>query len=74
TAFDKIIQDHHCERIKTIGDSYMAVCGLPDANRHDQYRFPHRNGLRANARDPNKNLYTLTSHIILRMTSTPIWR
>jgi len=32
TAFDKIIQDHHCERIKTIGDSYMAVCGLPDAN------------------------------------------
>ncbi|MBW6461343.1 MAG: tetratricopeptide repeat protein, partial [Bacteroidales bacterium] len=29
TAFDKIIQDHHCERIKTIGDSYMAVCGLP---------------------------------------------
>jgi class 3 adenylate cyclase/Tfp pilus assembly protein PilF len=29
TAFDNIIETHHCERIKTIGDSYMAVCGLP---------------------------------------------
>ena len=30
TAFDDIVGRHHCERIKTIGDSYMAVCGLPD--------------------------------------------
>ena len=29
TAFDNIIQKHACERIKTIGDSYMAVSGLP---------------------------------------------
>ncbi len=29
TAFDNIIQNHNCERIKTIGDSYMAVSGLP---------------------------------------------
>lgn len=32
TAFDNIIENHHCERIKTIGDSYMAVCGLPEEN------------------------------------------
>lgn len=30
TAFDDIVGKYHCERIKTIGDSYMAVCGLPE--------------------------------------------
>lgn len=29
TAFDNIMQKHNCERIKTIGDAYMAVCGMP---------------------------------------------
>jgi len=29
TAFDDIMTSHNCERIKTIGDAYMAVCGLP---------------------------------------------
>jgi len=29
TAFDNIIEKNRCERIKTIGDSYMAVSGLP---------------------------------------------
>ena len=28
TNFDKIMEHHHCERIKTIGDAYMAVSGL----------------------------------------------
>jgi class 3 adenylate cyclase/Tfp pilus assembly protein PilF len=32
TAFDTIVENQRCERIKTIGDSYMAVCGLPEAN------------------------------------------
>ncbi|MCX6233684.1 MAG: tetratricopeptide repeat protein [Bacteroidetes bacterium] len=32
TAFDTIIEKYNCERIKTIGDAYMAVCGLPDEN------------------------------------------
>jgi len=32
TAYDNIIEKHSCERIKTIGDAYMAVCGLPDYN------------------------------------------
>jgi len=26
--FDKVISKHHCTRIKTIGDAYMAVCGM----------------------------------------------
>ena len=32
TAYDNIVEKHFCERIKTIGDAYMAVCGLPDSN------------------------------------------
>lgn len=31
-AYDEIIGKHHLEKIKTIGDSYMAVCGLPQEN------------------------------------------
>lgn len=30
TAFDAIIEKHGLEKIKTIGDAYLAVCGLPD--------------------------------------------
>jgi adenylate cyclase len=30
TAFDDIMYRHGCERIKTIGDAYMAVCGMPE--------------------------------------------
>ncbi len=29
TAFDEIIGRHGLEKIKTIGDAYMAVCGMP---------------------------------------------
>jgi class 3 adenylate cyclase len=29
TAFDDIMTENHCERIKTIGDAYLAVCGMP---------------------------------------------
>jgi len=32
TAFDKIIQKNSCERIKTIGDAYLCVCGMPVNN------------------------------------------
>jgi class 3 adenylate cyclase len=32
TEFDNIIEKNQCERIKTIGDSYMAVAGLPQYN------------------------------------------
>jgi len=31
TAFDRIAEQYGCERIKTMGDAYMAVCGIPDA-------------------------------------------
>jgi class 3 adenylate cyclase len=35
SAFERITVDHGCEKIKTIGDSYMAVCGAPiPANNH----------------------------------------
>jgi class 3 adenylate cyclase len=30
TAFDRIAEQQGCERIKTIGDAYVAVCGLPE--------------------------------------------
>ncbi len=32
SAFDKIIKKHKCTRIKTIGDAYLAVSGLPEEN------------------------------------------
>ena len=31
TAFDQISDQFGCERIKTIGDAYMAVCGIPES-------------------------------------------
>lgn len=32
TSFDRIVELFGCERIKTIGDAYMAVSGLPEEN------------------------------------------
>jgi adenylate cyclase len=32
SAFDGIIQKHNIEKIKTVGDAYLAVCGLPLAD------------------------------------------
>jgi adenylate cyclase len=32
TNFDRIAEQFGCERIKTIGDAYMAVCGVPEPN------------------------------------------
>jgi len=30
TAFDQIVEANHCERMKTIGDAYLFVAGLPE--------------------------------------------
>jgi class 3 adenylate cyclase len=32
SAFDRIMEKHRMEKIKTIGDAYMAAGGLPTAN------------------------------------------
>jgi class 3 adenylate cyclase len=32
SAFDRIVELFGCERMKTIGDAYMAVSGLPEAS------------------------------------------
>lgn len=32
TAFDRISEQFGCERIKTMGDAYLAVSGMPDPN------------------------------------------
>jgi class 3 adenylate cyclase len=34
TVFDNIMENYHCERIKTIGDAYLAVCGMPVADKY----------------------------------------
>jgi class 3 adenylate cyclase len=35
TAFDRIVEQYGGERIKTIGDAYMAVAGIPDPSPDD---------------------------------------
>lgn len=32
TSFDRIVEQFGCERLKTIGDAYVAVSGLPEQN------------------------------------------
>ena len=32
TAFDRIVEQFGCERLKTMGDAYVAVSGMPDPN------------------------------------------
>jgi class 3 adenylate cyclase len=34
TAFDEIMQKYNIEKIKTIGDAYLCVCGVPDKNKN----------------------------------------
>jgi len=41
TAFDNIIEKNQCERIKTIGDAYFAVCGIPDENDNHAHNMVH---------------------------------
>nr|WP_303649228.1 adenylate/guanylate cyclase domain-containing protein [Chryseobacterium edaphi] len=38
TAFDMIMEKHGLEKIKTIGDAYLAVCGLPIKNKCHAYQ------------------------------------
>ena len=38
TAFDLIMEKHGLEKIKTIGDAYLAVCGLPIKNECHAYK------------------------------------
>ncbi len=39
TGFDDIMSKYGCERIKTIGDAYFAVCGIPEANPDHAYNM-----------------------------------
>lgn len=41
THFDEITERHHCERIKTIGDSYMAVAGLSGTEKNPTQQMAH---------------------------------
>ncbi|MCY0970807.1 adenylate/guanylate cyclase domain-containing protein [Chryseobacterium wangxinyae] len=38
TAFDMIMEKHGLEKIKTIGDAYLAVCGLPIKNENHAHQ------------------------------------
>ncbi len=39
TAFDNIVEHHQCERVKTIGDAYLCVCGMPTPNPHHAHNM-----------------------------------
>jgi class 3 adenylate cyclase len=34
TVFDNIMEKNRCERVKTIGDAYLAVCGMSERNKN----------------------------------------
>ncbi len=38
TAFDQIVKKHGIEKIKTIGDAYMAVSGLPASDQYHAFK------------------------------------
>ena len=39
TRFDEIMDAYGCERIKTIGDAYLAVCGMPEPRQDHALRM-----------------------------------
>jgi adenylate cyclase len=39
TLFDNIMEKYDCERIKTIGDAYLAVCGMPHPVEDHAYKM-----------------------------------
>jgi adenylate cyclase len=41
TSFDRIVEHFRCERIKTIGDAYMAVAGVPEADPDHEHNLAH---------------------------------
>ncbi len=55
TAFDHIIEANRAERIKTIGDAYLAVCGMPAADDdHAANMVRSAQGMVAYVRERNK--------------------
>jgi adenylate cyclase len=41
TSFDRIVDHFRCERIKTIGDAYMAVAGVPEPDPDHEHNLAH---------------------------------
>ncbi len=41
TAFDGIVTGNGCERIKTVGDAYLFVCGMPDPDESHAEKVVH---------------------------------
>jgi class 3 adenylate cyclase len=39
SEFDRITREHGCEKIKTVGDAYMAVCGVPPPDENHAERI-----------------------------------
>ena len=55
SRFDKRAQNMHVERIKTIGDAYMAACGVPEANEnHARIMIDFAKGMYQDLADYNK--------------------
>jgi class 3 adenylate cyclase len=57
SAFDDIVTFYECERIKTIGDAYLAVCGMPDVNaRHAEQIVKAALAMRSFVRERNMRM------------------
>ncbi len=62
SAYDEIVSHCNCSRIKTVGDAYIATCGLPSENKNAIH-------------DAAKIALDIRNHIINRNMSNPVkWK
>ena len=62
TQYDTLAEQNECERIKTIGDAYLAICGMPIPNEHHSLNIVRMAG-------------QMISYLAHRNTKSPLqWR
>ena len=62
SAYDKIVSEYNCSRIKTVGDAFIITCGLPSENENAVF-------------DAAGISLSIRNHIINRNMSNPIkWK
>jgi PAS domain S-box-containing protein len=71
SCFDKLVEQHGLEKIKTIGDCYMAVAGVPNP-RPDHARALIRLALDFRSRVASRKFYGQTVQLRIGINSGPV--